>query len=106
MAKKRGKVPLATVFGLALTGKRVYDEYKAIQASAPNLTGAHMTKVLTGYVTPELSAAGGGEVGMNTGELIATWAPAVGGSLISKYVGGKDGLNINSKIQAIPFVKI
>lgn len=108
MARKKGyrrsrkeKIPLATVGGLFLTGKSIYDYYKFTSART-DLTdeqkmNAYVAKLI-GY------NANSGEMEWNA--LISTWGPAIGGKLISDYVGGPKGLNVNRSIRAIPMFKL
>lgn len=112
MARKNGKIPLGITVGLIATAMRLLNEYKIIKVSAAGNTRlqmAHMVKVTTGYVSPELSAAGGGDAGFSQfGEAFATWAPTAIGYGVSTYVGGSrngQGLNLNRKIN-LPLFKL
>lgn len=110
--RSAGKIPLGITIGLIASGKHIYDEWKAVKAATTNskLRNDHMVKIFTGYVTPELSAAGGGDPGFSQmGEAMATWAPIGIGYAVSTYIGGKKdgvGMNLNSKLKALPIFKL
>ena len=105
MAKKNGKIPVATIVGLALTAKQLFDEYKS---ASPDLKAPALIMKMTGYITPGLETRLGYPVGtsFDMKQPVGTWAPTIGGSLISKYVGGPKGLNVNASIRAMPMFKI
>ncbi len=106
MAKKMGKIPLAATFGAFLTASKLASKWFLYDNDTDrpvrnNLMLYHMT----GYADETAATALGVTPGFYKGEAIGTWAPAVGGALISTYVGGPKGLNMNAKIKGIPLVK-
>lgn len=101
---KKGKISIATMIGLYATGKKIYDDYKA---GEPYDIGMDwVIRDMTGICTPKMQAAMADPKVFNYVDPLTTWAPTVGGALISKYVGGPKGLNINSKISALPLFKL
>jgi len=106
MAKK-GKIPVATLVGLGLTLKHLYDKYTLYDnpTDRPNRS-ALMTYHMIGYASPTTAARIGVPTGFAVGEVFETWGPTVGGSLISKYVGGPKGLNVNAQLRNIPLFKL
>lgn len=103
--RRKEKIPIATVAGAALTAKHIYDQlkfyYVRTDITEDQKQNAYF-RILTGYDAATQT--------MYWDRLLATYGPVVGGAMISKYVGGKDkngnGLNINSKLRAIPIFKI
>lgn len=110
MAKRRGKIRVATLFGMAMTAKQLIDEYRSAPA---DLRGPAMTLKMTGIITPGYETRLGYDQGewFDYKQPLGTWAPTAGGYLISKYVGGKDkngnGLNLNgTMLKDIPIFGI
>lgn len=102
---KNGKIPLGMMIGLYGTVKQAWDYKKYLDGSSytdAQKTNAWIAKV-TGY-----NAETGEFLGF--GSPIGFWGPMAIGYGVSKYVGGKDkngnGLNLNSKLRAIPMFKI
>ena len=92
MAKSK-KIAVATVAGLALSGKRLYDQY---QASDNKYQG--MLVAITGYDYINKT--------WTWEEAFATYAPTIAGHAISTYIGGPKGLNVNAKITGLPLLKL
>ena len=101
---KRGKIPIATIAGLAMTGARVLKVYMD-NKDRPDI-GEVMTYNLFGYAGKDFAVANAITPGFNAGNLISTWGPVIGGSAISKYVGGPKGLNVNAQIRSVPLFKL
>ncbi len=87
------KIPIATTVGLALTGLHLWNMYNAGGNKQQN-----MVKAMTGY--DYISGD------WQWQELIATWGPVVGGALVSKYIGGPKGLNVNASLRNVPLIKL
>lgn len=99
---RREKIPLLTVAGLILGAKQAYDSITG--AAEENRTDVAIA-VLTGYATPKLQALDG-RPAFDINRIVPTYGPMVAGKLASDYIGGKKGLNINSKLRAIPMFKL
>lgn len=103
--RRNKKIPLATVIGVGLTAKRLYDKWTLYDNDTDRpKRNDYMIYHMTGIATKDAQAAGF-ETDL-VGELSATWGPAVAGALISTYVGGPKGLNLNAKLSGVPLVKL
>lgn len=98
---KKGKIPVATILGLFASGKRLWD-YSSYLKTRTDLTDIQkqnaMFYKISGYDL---------ETGVfDIKEAIGTFGPTVLGYGVSTYIGGPKGMNINSKLRAVPLFKV
>lgn len=101
---RKGKISIATTIGLIAAGKQIYDAYKFGEPYGIGVD--HVIRSTTGICTPKMQEAMAEPTAFVWQDPLATWGPAVAGSLISKYVGGPKGLNVNAQLRGIPIFKL
>lgn len=104
---KRGKISIATVGGVLMTLAHLWGKWQLYDndTDRPH-RGSLMAYHMTGYASATTAAKIGVPAGFSSDEVMDTWLPTVGGALISKYVGGPKGLNVNAQLKGIPLFKL
>lgn len=94
------KIPIGTTLGMILTVKSIWDFHKEMKDAG--LTGDAYNNGMIGKLTGYQP-----DTGVFVWETLAgTWGPVVIGGLVSKYIGGPKGLNVNAQLKSLPFIKL